>query len=97
VPPVVLVPVDAAVTRATAVAVDERLLSRGIATVVAPRADKFGKQIRYADRRRIPYVWFGAPPHSEVKDIRTGEQLPADPDRWEPDAADLRPTVSGPA
>ena len=64
---------------------------------MAPKADKFGKQIRYADRRRIPYVWFGAPPHSEIKDIRTGEQLPADPDRWEPDAADLRPTVSGPA
>jgi len=36
-------------------------------------------------------------PHSEIKDIRTGEQLPADPDRWEPDATDLRPSVSGPA
>ena len=97
VPTVVLVAVDDEETRDSAVAVAERLRSRGIATEVAPKADKFGKQIRYADRRRIPYVWFGAPPHSEVKDIRTGEQLPADPDRWEPDAADLRPTVSGPA
>jgi histidyl-tRNA synthetase len=97
VPTVVLVAVDDEETRDSAVAVAERLRSRGIATEVAPRADKFGKQIRYADRRRIPYVWFGTPPHSEIKDIRTGEQLPADPDRWEPDDADLRPTVSGPA
>ena len=97
VPTVVLVAVDDEETRDSAVAVAERLRARGIATEVAPKADKFGKQIRYADRRRIPYVWFGAPPHSQIKDIRTGEQLPADPDRWEPDAADLRPTVSGPA
>ena len=97
VPTVVLVAVDDEETRDSAVAVAERLRSRGIATEVAPKADKFGKQIRYADRRRIPYVWFGSPPHSEIKDIRTGEQLPADPDRWEPDASDLRPTVSGPA
>ena len=97
VPTVVLVAVDSEDSRADAVAVAERLRSRGIATEVAPKADKYGKQIRYADRRRIPYVWFGSPPQSEVKDIRTGEQLPADPDRWEPDASDLRPVVSGPA
>ncbi len=97
VPTVVLVAVDSEDSRADAVAVAERLRSRGIATEVAPKADKYGKQIRYADRRRIPYVWFGSPPQSEVKDIRTGEQLPADPDRWEPHASDLRPVVSGPA
>ena len=27
-----------------------------------PKAAKFGRQIRYADRRGIPYVWFGAGP-----------------------------------
>ena len=97
VPTVVLVAVDDEDSRDSAVTVAEKLRARGISTEVAPKADKFGKQIRYADRRRIPYVWFGAPPHSEVKDIRTGEQLPADPDRWQPEAADLRPTVSGPA
>jgi histidyl-tRNA synthetase len=95
VPTVVLVAVDSEDTREDAIAVAESLRSRGIATEVAPKADKYGKQIRYADRRKIPYVWFGSPPHSEVKDIRTGEQLPADPGRWEPDPADLRPTVSG--
>ncbi|HYI52636.1 MAG TPA: ATP phosphoribosyltransferase regulatory subunit, partial [Microlunatus sp.] len=97
VPTAVLVAVDDEDSREDAIAVAERLRSRGIATEVAPKADKFGKQIRYADRRRIPYVWFGSPPDSEIKDIRTGEQLPADPDRWEPDADDLRPTVSGQA
>ena len=97
VPTVVLVAVDNEESRDEAVAVAERLRSRGIATEVAPKADKYGKQIRYADRRRIPYVWFGTAPHSEVKDIRTGEQLPADPERWQPDTADLKPTVRGPA
>jgi histidyl-tRNA synthetase len=97
VPTAVLVAVDDEDSREDAIAVAERLRSRGIATEVAPTADRFGKQIRYADRRRIPYVWFGSPPDSEIKDIRTGEQLPADPDRWEPDADDLRPTVSGQA
>ena len=37
----------------------EQLRGRGIACEVAPAADKFGKQIRYADRRGIPFVWFG--------------------------------------
>ena len=97
VPTVVLVAVESEESREDAITVAEQLRGRGIATEVAPKADKYGRQIRYADRRRIPYVWFGSPPHSEVKDIRTGEQLPADPGRWVPDPADLRPAVSGPA
>ena len=56
------------------------------------------KQIRYADRRGIPFVWFPADPadpaatHS-VKDIRSGEQVTADPAGWAPPEADLRPFV----
>lgn len=95
VPTVVLVAVEAEETRAEAVGVAERLRGRGISTEVAPAADKYGRQIRYADRRSIPYVWFGSGAGSEVKDLRTGEQLPADPDRWRPPDADLRPKVSG--
>ncbi|MBA8795140.1 histidyl-tRNA synthetase [Friedmanniella endophytica] len=93
-PTCVLVAVDAEETRGAAVDVAQRLRRRGIAAEVAPKADKFGKQIRYADRRSIPFVWFGAAgANGEVKDIRTGEQLPADPDRWEPPDSDLRPAV----
>jgi histidyl-tRNA synthetase len=90
VPSCVLVALDAEETRSVAIATATRLRARGIPCEVAPKADKFGKQIRYADRRGIPYVWFS---NDEVKDIRSGEQLPADPDAWQPPAADLRPSV----
>ena len=93
VPTVVLVAVESEATRAEAVAVAERLRSRGIAAEVAPRADRFGRQIRYADRRGIPYVWFGTGAGGEVKDIRSGDQAPADPDAWMPPEPDLRPRV----
>jgi len=90
VPSCVLVAVDSDDTRGAAIATATRLRARGIPCEVAPKADKFGKQIRYADRRGIPFVWFS---NNEVKDIRSGEQLPADPDAWQPPAADLRPSV----
>ena len=90
VPSCVLVAVDAEETRAEADAIAARLRARGIPAEVAPKADKFGKQIRYADRRGIPFVWFSS---GEVKDIRSGDQLPADPDAWLPPAEDLRPAV----
>ena len=91
VPSCVLVAVDSEQTRGEADVVAARLRARGIPTEVAPRADRFGKQIRYADRRGIPFVWFSS---GEVKDIRSGEQVSADPDAWEPPADDLRPVVS---
>jgi histidyl-tRNA synthetase len=69
------------------------LRRRGIPTEVAPTAAKYGKQIRYADRRGIPYVWFPGE-RGEVKDIRSGEQAPADPAEWTPPDADLRPLVA---
>ncbi|MEU8084914.1 histidine--tRNA ligase [Micromonospora sp. NPDC049101] len=72
------------------------LRRRGIATEVSPSAAKFGKQIRYAERRGIPYVWFpgadGAP--DEVKDIRSGEQVTAGAEEWAPPLVDRKPTVS---
>ena len=74
------------------------LRERGIACEVAPSAAKFGKQIRYAERRGIPFVWFpgqdGAP--DQVKDIRSGDQVDADPDAWTPPVADLRPQIKEP-
>src|SRR5437660_84297 len=58
------------------------LRARGIPTEVAPSAAKYGRQIRFAERRGIPYVWF--PDGGEVKDIRSGEQVPASPSTWTP-------------
>ncbi|MBO0895770.1 histidine--tRNA ligase [Arthrobacter sunyaminii] len=66
------------------------LRARGIPVEVAAKAEKFGKQIKYADRRGIPFVWFTSEDGShEVKDIRSGEQVPADPQTWTPPAEDL--------
>jgi histidyl-tRNA synthetase len=74
------------------------LRARGIPTEVSPTAAKFGKQIRFADRRGIPFVWFPQDDGThEVKDIRSGEQTPADPASWQPPPEDLHPTVHGPA
>lgn len=70
------------------------LRRRGIPAEVAPTAAKFGKQIQYADRRGIPYVWFPGEP-DEVKDIRSGAQEPAAADSWAPPAEDLHPVVTG--
>ena len=74
--------------------VADALRARGIACEVSANAAKFGKQIKYAEKRGIPFVWFissdesGAPVH-EVKDIRSGEQVAADPASWMPPAEDL--------
>ncbi|MGO2809395.1 MAG: histidine--tRNA ligase [Glutamicibacter arilaitensis] len=71
------------------------LRERGIACEVAVSAEKFGKQIKYADRRGIPFVWFThADGTHEVKDIRSGEQVSADPASWMPAEADLKIAVS---
>lgn len=89
VPSVVLVAVADEESRAQADAVATALRANGIPCEVAPNAAKFGKQIRHAERRGIPYVWFG----SEVKDIRSGHQVAADPATWQPPNQDLRPQV----
>lgn len=71
------------------------LRGRGIAVEVAAKAEKFGKQIKYADRRGIPFVWFTSEDGThEVKDIRSGDQVQADPAVWTPPAEDLLPQVS---
>jgi histidyl-tRNA synthetase len=95
VPTCVLVAVTSEEHRAESDRVAAALRRRGIATEVSPSAAKFGKQIRFAERRGIPYVWFADT--AEVKDIRTGEQVGADPAAWTPPAEDLHPQISSPA
>ncbi|MCX4385420.1 histidine--tRNA ligase [Micromonospora peucetia] len=95
VPTCVLVAVTGEEQRAASNRVADALRRRGVPTEVSPSAAKFGKQIRYAERRGIPYVWFpgvdGAA--DEVKDIRSGEQAAAAAGEWTPPRADLRPLV----
>lgn len=93
VPTVVLVAVADEATRNESQAVAAALRSRGIACEVAPGAEKFGKQIKYADRRGIPFVWFADRDGDSVKDIRSGEQQPADRLTWSPPEADRVPQV----
>jgi histidyl-tRNA synthetase len=95
-PAAVLVALTNDESREDSVAVATALRARGIACEVAPSAAKFGKQIRYAERRGIPFVWFPGAGEAgdEVKDIRSGEQVPASARNWTPPAADLRPSVT---
>ena len=99
VPSAVLVALVDEESRAQSDDVANRLRARGIPTEVAAAPQKFGKQIRTAERRGIPFVWFpGDPADTEgrahqVKDIRSGDQVDADPDTWTPPTEDLRPQV----
>jgi len=94
VPSAVLVAVTAEEGRPASAAVAARLRARGVPAEVAPSAAKFGRQIRHADRRGIPFVWFVQEGGGhEVKDIRSGEQVAADPQTWTPPEEDLHPRV----
>jgi histidyl-tRNA synthetase len=99
VPSAVLVAVTSEEERAASDAVAAALRARDIPVEVAPSAARFGKQIKYADRRGIPFVWFpgsvgddGAEA-DQVKDIRSGDQVDADAATWEPPAEDRWPRV----
>ena len=95
VPSVVLVAVVDEESRPHSDALAEQLRANGLPCEVSPSAQKFGKQIRHAERRGIPYVLFpgadGAEP--EVKDIRSGDQTVVDLATWTPPVEDLTPRI----
>ena len=84
-----------AIEELTFKSITNALRSRGIAADVAPTAAKLGKQIKYADKLGIPFVWFPGQEGAgdEVKNIVSGEQRPADRTSWEPDTVNARQTV----
>ena len=95
-PSCVLVALADETERAQVMGVAAALRQRGIPCEVAPQAARFGKQIKFADRRGIPFVWFpasGGQGSDSVKDIRSGAQAVADASSWTPPADDLRPRV----
>jgi histidyl-tRNA synthetase len=96
-PTCVLVAVPDEDQRAGCRSVATALRARGVPSEVSPSAAKYGRQIRYAERRGIPFVWFpSAATQSgldEVRDIRSGEQVAAEPGQWLPPADDLVPRL----
>ena len=96
VPTTVLVAVNDEGERRHAEKTAQSLRRRGISAEVSPNSAKFGKQIRYADRRGIPFVWFSMDEGEQVKDIRSGDQVAADPSAWMPPAEDLTPELRAP-
>ncbi|MFI6574272.1 histidine--tRNA ligase [Nocardiopsis sp. NPDC050513] len=87
----VMVVVPSAEQRAEALRTGALLRGRGFNTEVFHSTAKVGKQIQYASKKGVPFVWFppfGADGVHEVKDMANGEQGPADPATWRPaDAA----------
>ncbi len=97
VPTCVVVAVDSDEQRPHSDAVARALRARGIPADTAPAAAKYGRQIRHADRLGVPYVWFcGTGTSGEVKDIRSGEQVAADADSWQPAQEDRWPAIARP-
>ena len=95
-PSCVLVALKDQASRGDAVSVAASLRSRGIPCEVFDEPKKFGEQIRYANRKGIPYVWFyGADDQRghEVRDLAAGDQSQVDPATWTPDPQHLHPTV----
>lgn len=72
-----------------------KLRARGIATEVFYAPLKFGKQIRYAEKKGIPYVLFLSENGPELRDIRVATQTVIELDSWMPPAADLTVSVVG--
>lgn len=94
VPTCVLVALPAEERRTACDRTAAALRRRGIPAEVAPTPAKYGKQIRFADRRGIPFVWFPQDDGThQVRDIRTGTQAEADLAEWTPPAADILPRI----
>ncbi|NYH51567.1 histidyl-tRNA synthetase [Nocardiopsis arvandica] len=94
----VMVVVPGAERRREALRTGELLRGRGFNTEVFHSTAKVGKQIQYAAKKGIPFVWF--PPFDdggdhEVKDMGSGEQGPADPGTWTPGTADTGAGTAG--
>jgi histidyl-tRNA synthetase len=84
-PTTVLVAIPSQERRGESIATAAALRARGINTEVYHQASNLKKQLKYAEKKGIPFVWF--PPFEdgkahEVKDMATGAQAEADPGTW---------------
>lgn len=60
--------------------VAQALRANGNNVEVYHASQKIGKQIAYAEKKGIPYVWF--PDLGEVKNLANGEQISSDANAW---------------
>ncbi len=75
--------------REKALTTAQALRARGIKVETYHAPQKLAKQMSYAQKKGIPFVWF--PPFDadgahEVKNMESGVQGPADPQSWKPNA-----------
>ncbi len=71
--------------RVAALKIACKLRARGIGADVYHQAQSFGKQMRQAEKRGIPYVWFMQEQGSDqVKHLASGTQTEADAEHWVP-------------
>ncbi|MFP4312730.1 MAG: histidine--tRNA ligase [Alphaproteobacteria bacterium] len=61
---------------------ERSLRGRGFNVEIA-HGKKLQKQMGYAEKKGIPFVWFAE--DGEVKNMDTGEQVKADPEHWNPE------------
>lgn len=85
----VLVILNSEDDRALAAETAKTLRGRGMNVELYHAPQKFPKQMSYAEKKGIPFVWM--PPFRdtkvhEVKNMATGEQAEADPNEWKADA-----------
>jgi histidyl-tRNA synthetase len=77
-PTQVMVAAIPGVTLQMQIAASQMLRRQGLNVEVYPESGRFDKQMKYANRKKIPFVYFigadGA--EDQVKDMRTGEQKP---------------------
>lgn len=84
----VILPGEEARREATQTA--NRLRARGFNVELYHAPQKYNRQLSYASKKGIPFVWFppGGPGEAhEVKDMTAGVQGAADPENWTPPAA----------
>lgn len=67
--------------RAAAQGIAQQLRARGINAEVYHAPQKFDRQLTYANKKQIPFVWF--PDTGQVKNMATGEQVAADAKSWQ--------------
>jgi histidyl-tRNA synthetase len=69
--------------RAEIIALCQQLRKRGLKVEMYHAARKIPDQMKYADKKGIPFVWFPDADGHKVKNMKTQEQGPADPDTWD--------------